>query len=73
VLATWDIRVRRFGACEIALEGQKGESNKAFEDTRPTLRRKARGEMSMAGKRRRRKMCKTPLRKSCAQGEACIG
>jgi hypothetical protein len=30
MLATWHIRVRRFGACEIALEGEKGESNKAF-------------------------------------------
>jgi len=30
VLATWHIRVRRFGACEIAREGQKVESNKAF-------------------------------------------
>jgi hypothetical protein len=30
VLVTWHIRVRRFGAREIALEGQKVESNIAF-------------------------------------------
>ena len=29
VMATWDIHVRRFGMCEIALEGQKVESNEA--------------------------------------------
>ncbi len=39
----------------------------------PYLTSKDKGEMSMAGKRRRLKMCKALLRKSCAQGEAWIG
>jgi hypothetical protein len=29
-MATWHIRVRRFGTCEIALEGQKVESTRTF-------------------------------------------
>ena len=35
-MVTLHIRVRRFGAREIARDGQKVESNNAFEDTRPT-------------------------------------
>ena len=62
-----------FQHCE-SLAGKSVRKNVMTPFRTPALPNAERlGDKSMAGKRRRLKMCKAPLRESCAQGEAWIG
>ncbi len=64
--------VRHFGAYQIPTNGGEVESVD-LKDTQPTLRGKPKGESSMLGKRISVKVCSVMFRKSCTQGETCIG